>query len=333
MLTDANGETTSHIVGLLYRTIRLMMNGIKPFYVFDGKPPNLKSGELTKRREAREKADKELLQAQKEDDQEAIEKLSKRTLRVTKVHMAECQRLLTLMGVPWMEAPSEAEAQCAELARGGKVYGAGSEDTDTLTFASPILLRNLTASAARKLDIMEMDLERVLAGLGLTHDQFIDVCILCGCDYCDSIRGIGPVRALKLIKEHGSIEGVLENINREKYIVPENWNYVIARQLFKTPDVTPADDVDLKANAEDGLDEEGLRTFLVDEKGFDPSRLENAIKKIKTIRKSNVGSQTHLDAFFGRPTVVVNPNKKRKAIAAAKAKRAKKKKGGGKPRR
>ncbi|KNC56053.1 flap structure specific endonuclease 1 [Thecamonas trahens ATCC 50062] len=334
MLTDASGAETSHLVGLLYRTIRLMMMGIKPLYVFDGKPPEMKSEELVKRREARAKAEAELLKATKADDAEAIEKFSKRTLRVTKEHMAECQRLLTLMGVPWIEAPSEAEAQCAALAKAGKVFAAGSEDTDTLTFGSPILLRNLTASAARKLDIMELDLERALQGLGLTMAQFIDVCILCGCDYCDSIRGIGPVRALQFIKQYGSIEGMLEKIDTTKYVVPDNWNFAVARRLFTDPDVMPADQVDLKANAEAGLDETGLMQYLVEEKGFDTVRISRAVQKIKDIRKKAKGSQTHLDSFFGRPTVIVNQNRKRKAIADAKAKRAgKKRKGNGKPRR
>lgn len=82
------------------------------------------------------------------------------------------------------------------------MFAAGSEDMDTLTFRAPVLLRHLTFSEARKMPISEIFLDRVLEGLELTMDQFIDLCILLGCDYCDSIKGIGPMRAMQLIKEH-----------------------------------------------------------------------------------------------------------------------------------
>jgi flap endonuclease-1 len=114
-----------------------------------------------------------------------------------------------MKGIPWVNAPCEAEAQAAALAKAGKVYGVGSEDMDTITFASPVLLRHLTFSEAKKAPIQEFYHEKVLQGLGLTQDEFIDLCILLGCDYCDSIRGIGPHKAYALIKEHGSIEKVL----------------------------------------------------------------------------------------------------------------------------
>ena len=117
---------------------------------------------------------------------------------------------------------------------------------DTLTFASPVLLRRLTFSEARKMPIMEIKLDKVLSGLGMDMDQFIDLCILLGCDYCDSIKGIGPHRALALIKEHKNIESVLKNIDRKKYIVPEDWPYEEARRLFKDPHVEPAEKMDVQ---------------------------------------------------------------------------------------
>ena len=125
------------------------------------------------------------------------------------------------------------------------MYASGSEDMDTLTFASPVLLRRLTFSEARKMPIMEIKLDKVLAGLEMNMDQFIDLCILLGCDYCDSIKGIGPHRALTLIKEHKNIETVLQHIDRKKYIVPEDWPYEEARRLFKEPSVEPADKMDV----------------------------------------------------------------------------------------
>lgn len=158
-------------------------------------------------------------------DQENFEKFSKRTVKVTPEHNAECQKLLKIMGIPYIVAPSEAEAQCAALAKAGKVYAAGSEDMDTLTFGTPVLLRHLTFSEARKMPIVEVHYSSMIEGLGLSEDEFIDLSILLGCDYCDSIRGIGPHRAVQLIKEHKTIEKILDNIDKKKYAIPEECTF------------------------------------------------------------------------------------------------------------
>ncbi|KAJ1556784.1 Elongation of fatty acids protein 2, partial [Cladochytrium tenue] len=170
-LTDQSGEVTSHLMGILYRTIRMCENGIKPVYVFDGKPPQLKSNELKKRGIRREDAEKEAAKAEEAGDTEAFDKFSRRTVKVTKEQNDECKRLLKLMGIPYVEAPCEAEAQCAALAKSGKVYAAGSEDMDTMTFGSPILMRHLTFSEQKKLPVAVYDLNKVLAGLGMDMEQ------------------------------------------------------------------------------------------------------------------------------------------------------------------
>lgn len=143
------------------------------------------------------------------------------------------------MGIPIVEAPCEAEAQCAELARGGKVYAAASEDMDTLCYEPPQLLRHLTFAEARKIPIDEISYKEAMAGLDMNKEQFVDLCILLGCDYCETIRGVGPVTAYKLIKEHGSLEKIVEWIEKgnTKYTVPENWPYAEARELFLNPEV------------------------------------------------------------------------------------------------
>ena len=143
-LTNAEGETTSHLMGTFYRTIRMIDNGIKPVYVFDGKPPNMKSGELEKRTERREEAEKALEKAKEVGDAEEMDKQNRRLVKVGKSHVEDCKKLLTLMGVPYIQAPCEAEAQCAELVKSGKVYAVGTEDMDALTFGSKVLLRHLT---------------------------------------------------------------------------------------------------------------------------------------------------------------------------------------------
>ncbi|KAJ2913367.1 hypothetical protein MD484_g7045, partial [Candolleomyces efflorescens] len=212
MLTNDAGETTSHLMGLFYRTIRIVENGIKPAYVFDGKPPELKKGVLSKRFERREEAKEGGEEAKEIGTAEDLDRFSRRTVKVTREHNEECQKLLRLMGIPCVVAPSEAEAQCAELARGGKVYAAGSEDMDTLTFNAPILFRHLTFSEAKKQPISEINLEAALKGLDMTMSQFIDLCILLGCDYLEPIKGVGPKSGLKLIREHGSLGAVIEHL-------------------------------------------------------------------------------------------------------------------------
>lgn len=173
-LTNENGETTSHLMGIFYRTIRMAENGIKVVYCFDGKPPSMKSDELAKRGERRADAEKEAQKAQDAGDTENFDKFTRRTVKVTKEHNAECKRLLGLMGVPYVDSPCEAEAQCAALAKAGKVFAAGSEDMDTLTFGSTVLLRHMTFSEARKMPIMEIHLSKVLEGLEFTMEQVSD---------------------------------------------------------------------------------------------------------------------------------------------------------------
>lgn len=242
-LTNESGETTSHLMGMFYRTTRMIENGIKPCYVFDGKPPKMKSDELAKRGTKRAEATKALETAVEAGDTANAERFMKRTVKVLPEHNLECQRLLTLMGIPWVGAPCEAEAQCAALAKAGKVYGVGSEDMDTITFGAPVLVRHLTFSEAKKAPIQEFFHAKVLEGFEMTQSQFIDLCIMLGCDYCESIKGIGQQKAFSLIKTHGTIEKVLENIDTKRFTVPENWQYQQARDLFNNPEVTDPDTI------------------------------------------------------------------------------------------
>ena len=171
-----SGETTSHLMGIFYRTLRLVDNGIKPLYVFDGAPPKLKSGELAKRFQRKSEAQEQQEEAKETGTAEEVEKFSRRTVRVTREHNEEARRLLKLMGIPFIIAPTEAEAQCAVLARAGKVFAAASEDMDTLTFNSPVLLRHLTFSEQRKEPIQEIHLDRVLEGFEMDMNQVGPLC-------------------------------------------------------------------------------------------------------------------------------------------------------------
>ncbi|KAI0518639.1 hypothetical protein KFK09_006075 [Dendrobium nobile] len=309
MLTNEAGEVTSHLQGMFSRTIRLLDAGIKPVYVFDGQPPDLKKQELAKRYIRRDDATKDLATAVEEGNKEEIEKFSKRTVKVTKQHNEDCKRLLRLMGVPVIEAPCEAEAQCAALCKSDKVYAVASEDMDSLTFGAPKFLRHLMDPSSKKIPVMEFEVGKVLLELGFTMDQFIDLCILCGCDYCDSIKGIGGQTALKLIRQHGSIENVLENLSKDRYHIPENWPYQEARQLFKDPLVN-LETPELKWTAPD---EEGLVAFLVNENGFNHDRVVKATEKIKAAKDK--GSQGRMESFF-KPMINTSEPLKRKDAAA-----------------
>ncbi|KAL2753203.1 hypothetical protein ACRALDRAFT_1052155 [Sodiomyces alcalophilus JCM 7366] len=297
-LTNESGATTSHLMGMFYRTLRMVDNGIKPLYVFDGAPPKLKSGELAKRTQRKHEAQEGLEEAMETGTAEDVEKFSRRTVRVTREHNAECQQLLKLMGIPYIVAPTEAEAQCAVLARAGKVYAAASEDMDTLTFDSPILLRKLTYSEQRKEPIQEIHLSKVLEGLGMEREQFVDLCILLGCDYLDPIPKIGPSTALKLIREHKTLEGVVDYIKndpKQKYTIPDDWPFADARDLFFNPGVRPADDPECDFKWEKP-DMEGLVKFLVVEKGFSEDRVRSGGARLEKNLKGT--QQSRLDGFF-----------------------------------
>nr|CAG8463595.1 6917_t:CDS:2 [Entrophospora candida] len=253
-LTTEAGETTSHLMGLFYRTIRMVENGIKPCYVFDGKSPVLKSGQVI-------------------DD---IDKFSRRTVKVTPQHNDECKQLLRLMGIPYVEAPYEAEAQCAALAKAGKVYAAASEDMDTLTFSSPILLRHLTFSENRKLPIDEINLDKVIEGLEVSMDQ-----------------GIGPHRAVELIKKHGSLEEIIENLDPKRYTIPEDWPYKEVRELFKKPVVKDPNEIEIKWETPDV---EGIVDFLVDQKNFSEERVRKSVAKLAKNIKAT--TQLRMENYF-----------------------------------
>ncbi|KAJ0394553.1 hypothetical protein P43SY_010605 [Pythium insidiosum] len=327
-LTNEAGEVTSHLQGMFSRTIRLMENGIKPVYVFDGKPPTLKSGELAKRKDKRDAAQAGLEAATEAGNVEDIERFNKRLVRATPQHNEDCKELLRLMGVPVLTAPCEAEATCAALAKGGKVFASGTEDMDALTFGTPVLFRRLTISAAKKVPILEVKLDRALEALGLTHEQFVDLCILCGCDYCDTIRGIGPKKALAAIKEHGSIEKVIEALQQSKskgIVIPDEWLgeepiYKSAREMFVNAEVTDVNDVELKWK--DPMETE-LQQFLVEKHGFQSARVLSAIERLKKCKSTQ--SQKRLDSFF---TVLPSTKANDKTAAGAKRKSTTQAKGG-----
>uniref|UniRef100_A0A183CCC6 Flap endonuclease 1 n=1 Tax=Globodera pallida TaxID=36090 RepID=A0A183CCC6_GLOPA len=312
-LVSEDGETTSHLNGLFYRTIRMMENGIRPIYVFDGKPPELKANELDKRMERRAEAEKQLQEATERGDKVDMDRFGRRLVKVTNEQIDECKHLLSLMGVPIVEAPSEAESQCAELVRAGKAYATATEDMDALTFGSKILVRHMTFSEAKKMPIKEFSLERALKDMDISYDQFVDFCILLGCDYCASIRGIGPKKAFELIKKHKSIETILEQIDQKKYAPPDNWMYKQARELFLRPNITAGEQFEFawtEPKVQDVVD------YLCGQKGFNEDRIRSALDRLQKARK--MAHQGRIDSFFkpqGTVSKAANDDTKQKRKA------------------
>ncbi|KAJ1806222.1 Elongation of fatty acids protein 2 [Coemansia sp. RSA 2599] len=327
-LTTSDGSTTSHLIGLLYRTVNMIETGLKPVYVFDGKPPTMKGGELAKRREKREKAEESLKAAEEEGNADEVLKQMKRLSKVTPEINEQAKRLLKLMGVPYVTAPCEAEAECAALAKAGKVWAAASQDMDTLLFGAPVLLRNLTVPAARKLPIEEIHLEEVLKGLGFTQEQLIDMGILLGCDYCDSIRGVGPKSGYEYVRDHKRIEEIVR-LDKVAKGVPEEWPFEQARGLFAQAEVSDCS----SELVWEKPDTEGMVQFLVNEMEFNEQRVRAAAAKLE--KAAGKGQQVRIDSFFKITATRAAPKKgaasakdaagsKRKGAAAGSAASSKK---------
>jgi flap endonuclease-1 len=204
------------------------------------------------------------------------------------------------------------------------VFAAGTEDMDTLTFQSPVLLRHLTSPLSKKEPILEIHHEQILEGLGIDAEQFVDLCILCGCDYCGTIKGIGPKSALKAIRQHKNIETFLKHLDKKKFPPPDDWLgetpiFVQARELFLkhvtfkaapgTKKLMDLEDLEVPMKWED-CDEKGLTEFLVDKWGFNADRVKSGIEKLK--KSKTMASQQRMDSFFTRVKPPEATNKKRK---------------------
>lgn len=319
-LTNDEGMVTSHLSGLFYRSIRLIELGIKPIYVFDGKPPPMKAGELAKRAEAKKAAEEAAKKAEEEGNLEMAEKFSRRVNRITPEMMDACKRLVRAMGIPVVESPCEAEAQCAELVKHGLAYATASEDMDSLTFGTNRLVRQLwsgVSSSAQKKGQKptEFTLDVALEDLELDMDKFVDLCILCGCDYVDGIKGVGVVKALSLIRQYGDLEEIVKELRfSTKYEVPDPYPVERLREMFFKPEITPAKDVTLKWGKPD---EPALKKLMVEENQFDETKIENGIKRLLAARKTS--NQVRVDSFF-KPKAAPNADTlaaKRKAAALA----------------
>ncbi|MGQ9587970.1 MAG: flap endonuclease-1 [Thermoplasmata archaeon] len=292
-LLDRDGRVTSHLSGLFYRSAALLELGIRPVYVFDGSPPELKRKTIEARRALKEEAEREWKKALEEGDLKRALSKATRTSRLDSDMIEESLTLLDAMGIPWIRAPSEGEAQMGHMARKGDVWAGASQDFDAILFGTPNLVRNLTLAGKRRLpsgkavDVSPeiVTLGEVLAELDVTRRQLVDMGILIGTDFNDGVKGIGPKKALALIKKFGSLEGIRSD---GKIAVPEEFEEV--RRIFLEPDVT--DDYSLRWGMVDG---EKVRRALCDRHGFSVDRIDAVLSRIRA--KQAVKAQSSLDSW------------------------------------
>ena len=285
-LTDSQGRITSHIIGLVMRSTRLMAEyGIRSVFVFDGKPSDLKHATLAERHRSREKAREEWKQAVGRGDYRTAWSRAGRMNRLTQDMQNDAKRVLELLGIPIVQATQEGEAQAAYIAANGDVWAANSRDYDSVLFGSPRLVRYLTISGqeylpskgiSRPLTPELIELERLLDSLGLTREQLVDLAILVGTDFNAGIQGVGPKKALKLLRTHGDLDNLPQGLKEN---LPVNLDEV--REAFLNPSVNHDYDLQFKR-----LDEQGLIQFLCNERGFDHERISLVINRMKRFHTS-----------------------------------------------
>ncbi|ADY01150.1 flap structure-specific endonuclease [Vulcanisaeta moutnovskia 768-28] len=299
-LMDTKGRITSHLSGLLYRTINFLENRIWPVYVFDGKPPEEKTLEIVRRRRVREEAMDKWVKLLEEGKREEARKYAQRALFLTDDMVEDAKKLLVLMGIPVVQAMADGEAQAAVIAKEGKAWAAGSQDYDSLLFGAPRLVRNLAITGRRKLPNKDeyveirpeiIELNEILRALKLKDRiQLIDLAVLLGTDLNpDGVPGIGPQRALKLIQEFGSLEKLLQGPLKNAQFPMDPLKI---RDYFLNPPYNPNYAIEFRQS-----DERGIIEFLVHEHDFNEERVRNAIERLR--KAMGKRRESTLDSFFG----------------------------------
>jgi flap endonuclease-1 len=287
-LKDFKGNVTSHLSGLFYRTIELVDNGITPIYVFDGVPSMLKQKTIEARMNRREEAYQEWQKAKEAGELEEARKHAMQSTRINKYVIESSKELLGYMGIAHINAPSEGEAQACEMCKAGLVYSAASQDYDTLLFATPRVVRNLTISGRRKLPRKNVyiniepeivDLNETLKGIGLSQKQLIWVGILLGTDFNDGINGVGPVTAVKIAKSAKSLQDV-EKYVKEKYNQEFELDVKEVEDLFTKPEVSKIDPKELDKEIGILPDRRAMIKFMCDDHDFSKERIEKFAEKL-----------------------------------------------------
>ncbi len=297
-LRDSQGNVTSHLIGLMFRSTRLIHDfNLDLVFVFDGQPPALKDEEIRSRQRQRARALQEWQQARKEHDYAKAFSKAVMTSRLTRSMIRDAKELLRMLGIPYVQAPSEAEAQAAYMAIQGDVWAASSRDYDCILFGAPNLLRFLTVQGkeylpskgiARPLKPELITLSDLLSHHGIDRGQLVDLAILVGTDFNPGIRGVGPKTALKLIREFGNIENLPSRFTSDLHP-----NYQKVRDIFIHPETTSEYTVNYSV-----LQEEALFRFLCQQRDFARKRVEVIVKRMKHARKQR--QQAKLETWSSR---------------------------------
>jgi flap endonuclease-1 len=295
MLSDSRGRVTSHLSGLFYRNVNFLSLGIKPVYVFDGKPPSLKAAEIERRKQVKKDATVKYEKALAEGNIEDMRKYAQQTTAMQDGMIDDAKRLLDLFGIPHIDAPSEGEATAAHMTQTGLAYASASQDYDSLLFSAKKLVRNFTNSGRRKIPNRNtyieiepevIDLDKVLAEMGLTREQLVDLGILIGTDFNpDGFERIGPKTALKMIKECGKLEDIPQIQEKLASI-----DYSQIRDIFLKPKVAEVSELKFGTvnNAE-------IVKYLSDERSFSRDRIESSLSRLQKAKDRR--SQT-LEQWF-----------------------------------
>lgn len=282
-LKDHNGRITSHFSGILYRTSAMVERGIKPVFVFDGKSNILKKETQVKRMEVKEESEKKWKEALDEGRIEDARKFAVRSSRMSPDIVEGSKKLIKLMGIPYMQALGEGEAQASYMVSKGDAWCVASQDYDCLLFGAPRMVKNLTISGTQTTPEI-IELEKVLDNLEITREQLVDLAIMVGTDFNQGIKGIGAKKGLKLVKEHGDIYNALESMDIQMDIDPE-----ILRDIF------------LKHEVESGYklkwqkaDRQGIVDFLCGVHDFSEDRVLSAVDKLKKLETT----QSSLEQWF-----------------------------------
>ena len=286
-LMDSRGRITSHLSGILFRVLNFLELGIRPVFVFDGTPPEFKGATIAERKEIRREAGAKWEEARARGDMAEARKHAQASSRVDEFVIASSKELLGLLGIPWVQAPSEGEAQAASMVAQGNATYAVSQDYDLLLFGAPVLVRNLTVSGKRKVrgrtitvNPEKVLLKEVLDGLKLTREQLIEIGILVGTDFNEGVRGIGPKKAIQAVTEGKFGETLKEKL--------PDFDPAPVMEFFEKPPVT--DDYSLSWKP---VNAEGVRTMLCDGFDFSRERVDSALEKVKV-----TAGQKTLDRWF-----------------------------------
>jgi flap endonuclease-1 len=281
LFRTSQGKITNHITGLFYKIMNYISLNITLIFVFDGKPPDNKQECIKGRKEKSEKAKELCVKATTEEEKNKYEKAS---IRVTKEMINDVKQLLTLMGVSYIHPNGEGEAYASELCRIGYVDYVLSEDMDSLVYGCPRLIRKCVDRSLKRKDIVSIfHYQQMIQDIELTEDQFTEFCILCGCDYCQSPPKIGPITALKLMKQYKSIDKIIE---LPKYSFPENYKgtFTEAKKNFKT--FYNQIDVQTIPIHSSEVNTQELSNYLIHSIEMNPKRVHTTMKKFYNVYQS-----------------------------------------------